>query len=48
MKFNEEITEAEVLRAIARMNRRKVTGDGDLPVELVKEAGEKANKLLLS
>ena len=44
----EEITEAEVLRAIARMKRGKATGDDDLPVEIVKEAGEEAHKLLLS
>ena len=43
----EEITEAEFLRAIARMKRGKATGDDGFPVEVVKESGEEAQKLLL-
>ena len=44
----EEITEAEVLLAIARKKRGKATGEDDLPVEIVKEAGEEVHKHLLS
>ena len=38
----EDITGFEILEAIARMKRGKATGDDDLPVKIVKEAGEEA------
>ena len=44
----ENITGSEILGAISRMKRGKASGDDDLPVEIVKEAGEDAQKLLLT
>ena len=44
----EEITGSKILGAIARMKRGKATGDDDLHVEIVKEDGEEAQKLLLA
>ena len=44
----EDITGSEILGAVSRMKRGKATGDDDLPVENVKEAGDEAQKLLLT
>ena len=44
----EDITGTELLEAIARKKRGKPTGDDDLLVGIVKEAGEEAQKLLLT
>ena len=47
-EVSEDITEAEISAAIARMKRGRATGDDELPVEIVKEAGDEAQKLLLN
>ena len=43
----QDISITELLEAVARMKRGKATGDDHLPVEIVKEAGEEALRLLL-
>ena len=44
----EDITDAELLEAMARMKRGKATGDDHLPVEIVNAAGERAWSFMLT
>ena len=44
----EDVKGEEISGAIAQMKRGKVTGDYDLPVKVLKEAGKEAQKLFLT
>ena len=45
---NEKMTDAEVLGAIEWMKKVKATGDDNLPVDIIKAAGEEARRLIVS